>query len=463
MVHPNSMQRRKVLSEEEFSATLTSIVQRDYFPELPELERQAAVLERRSQGDVVGAVAFRRAARQLQQHEDAIAVAETEDEHDLDTRQVRRRARPLHQESITGFHARVTNEDDEEFSSNQKKEIKENRERLEKLFRTPEELNKLTLLTNMASDQFQAEPNRIAAIEWHKPTVRNGLFFNPTPLRDQDDHLVPDAVKLISDQSAGSASVSQLALMPPPAKSVKQSIPKHQMVEYVPKHKITKRIEPSQTRFPNKIIPMPAWRSLIAGSELESETDGSVTDASTDLDAPLRPVDHERRRRQQERNHQSYVTMTPLIVPGMMGNESPIMTWGTVDSTPLLLSGRESEDQARESSYNLASENERERAARKAEKELARRAKRAKATSSKHDGPKRIKSMSPALTPGTLSLWQKTKLPTPSRAADAFASSLRSSYTPKRQSSASAARASSTRKIGSLDSAFKATPLASRK
>jgi protein DGCR14 len=123
----HSKQRRLVLSEEEYTSTLSSIVQRNFFPDLPDLERQAALLEKRSQGDVPGAVAIRRAARQLADHEEALAAQEEEDEDDLEEKNVRRRARPLHQESITGFHARVTNENDVDFDSkHQKKEVKAN-------------------------------------------------------------------------------------------------------------------------------------------------------------------------------------------------------------------------------------------------------------------------------------------------------------------------------------------------
>ena len=79
---PPFRQRRKVLSEEEYTATLSSILQRDYFPEIPQLERQAAILERRAQGDIAGAVAVRRAARRLKQHEETIASLEEEAERE---------------------------------------------------------------------------------------------------------------------------------------------------------------------------------------------------------------------------------------------------------------------------------------------------------------------------------------------------------------------------------------------
>jgi hypothetical protein len=252
--------------------------------------------------------------------------------------------------------------------------------------------------------------------------------------------------------------------MPPPANvqikndqsliSKPVPVPKHALVEYVPKHALEKKIEPSQTRFPSsKIVPFQN-RGLVLASHLEeSETDGSTTDASTDLDAPLRPIDQERskRQRQNERTQQSYVAMTPLLVPGAAGNESPITTWGTVDSTPMVLSGREAGEKSSSTSFSVPAENERERAARKAESELARRVKRAK-SSSKSTQQKKL-----SLTPAAMALLEKTKR-TPSRPRDAFASSLRSSYTPKPRSS-SRTHSSSRR---TQDSAFNATPLASK-
>lgn len=454
----SSKQSRLVLSEEGYTSTLSAIVQRDYFPENQDLERQVALLEKRSQGDGAGAVAIRRAARQLKDHAEALADQEVEDEHDLQEGNVRRRARPLHQESITGFHARATNEDDVEFDSKQKKEVKENRERLEKLFR-PKDLAKTPLL-EMASDDFQPESNRIAAVEWNKPNVRNGLFFNPTPLRKSYSQEQVDPIKLLTNGGDGTDDITesqQLALaMPPPARVSKQSQNKesspslkHALVEYIPKHSMKKKIEPSQTRFPTTIVPLP--NRALSLPDGFSETDGSITDVSTDLDGPLRPIEDERRnfQRKNKRTQQSFVAMTPLIVPGV-GNQSPLTTWGSIDSTPIVLSGQEWDDnEPKSSSFSLASESERETLARKAESEIARRAKRAKKSF------KSKKICGGSLTPAAMSLLEKTKR-TPSHPRDAFASALRGSYTPKPRSrtGSSSGRPS--------DTAYNSTPLASQ-
>ena len=502
-------QSRQVLSEEEFTSTLSSIVQRDYFPELPELERQAAILEKRSQGDVVGAVALRRAVRRLQEHEEALASQAEQGEYDLVTTDgsnnaamnVRRRPRPLHEESLSGFHVRVTNEDDQEFDSNQKRQVRENRERLDKLLR-PSSLDggkaKLLMMSEMASDQFNATPNRIAASEWNAPSIRNGLFFNPTPLlhsgmSDGDLGEAGNVARLTNGKETGvimsfSQQQEQLILMPPPAHVPPKKLAKHQLVEYVPKHAVEKRIEPSQTRFSNKIMP---YLTTSGGTghglfrttdSWDTETDGSTTEASTDLDAPLRPVPEERRLLQQARErhgHYSYVAMTPLIVPGRTsaGNESPITTWGTVDGTPLVISGQEpSGDESRQGAEycGLAKESQRDKAARKAADKLARRAKRAKSATSSNTtatGGMNRPNTTPSLTPAALSLFQKTTQRVSSRSGDAFASSLRSSYTPRVRSGSSVCSSSTSMRGQTLgntmratkDNAFNLTPLANRK
>jgi hypothetical protein len=151
-----------------------------------------------------------------------------------------------------------------------------------------------------------------------------------------------------------------------------------------PSMALEKKIEPSQTPFPAKIVPLPN-RTLALHQE--SKTDGSITDAFTNLDAPLRAIQQEQRNYHQRNNmqaQQTYVAMTPVVMPGA-GNQLPVLTtWGTVDSMSLVLSRKEQDDtEAKSSSFSLPSENESESLARKAEAELTRRAKRAKTSKSK--------------------------------------------------------------------------------
>ena len=65
-------QRREVVTEEEYNSTLSEIIQRDYYSDLPQLQLKAAVLKKREKGDIAGAVQVRRTARKLQHHEEAL-------------------------------------------------------------------------------------------------------------------------------------------------------------------------------------------------------------------------------------------------------------------------------------------------------------------------------------------------------------------------------------------------------
>ena len=65
---------------------------------------------------------------------------------------------------------------------NLKRDIKENRQRINEFYETSHEKNSKetpNLHLEMASDDFAPESNRI---EWKKPIERNSLFFNPTPI-----------------------------------------------------------------------------------------------------------------------------------------------------------------------------------------------------------------------------------------------------------------------------------------
>ncbi len=143
-------QPRIILEEEDYTSTLTHIVTRDYFPALHTLRRDAAILDARGRGDISEAVSIRRKFRneemqrerdwidEKQEEENALALRlENENGWEKDMKcsssnnisrhsaQVRKRPRPLQHESVTGFHARVTSEDNAEFEVNQERERRE--------------------------------------------------------------------------------------------------------------------------------------------------------------------------------------------------------------------------------------------------------------------------------------------------------------------------------------------------
>ena len=438
-------QPRIVLSEEDYTSTLNDIVQREYFPDLPSLRRQVAVLDRRAQGDVAGAVAIRRAARQLEEHEQALAQAEEEAEENVGSDRLRKLPRPLHRETVTGFHARVTSEDNNEFDATQRREVHENRDRLQKVFslcitngKTDREEGSETPL--LASDKFNPSPHRIAASEWKDTTTDNGLFFNPQHEESATNGKGSRLKRLTNGDSTSSVSSLDNQLMPPPAPVKKSSndsscalVLKQDLVEYIPKNKTEKSIEPSQTRFP-QVVSLPP-QQLIRSFDDSSTTDYS-TEASTDLDSPMVPVSVERRARakRQRREQATLVNMTPQIVPGRSaGNESPIVTWGTVAATPMVLGDV---DGTVGKEFTLPAESDRDTAARRAEASLEKRRRKATQQSGSKITSIPTDHMASSLTPAARSLLNRSTLRRPSsvRSSSAFGSALRSSYTPKRSS-----------------------------
>ena len=248
---------------------------------------------------------------------------------------------------------------------------------------------------------------------------------------------------------------------------------KSRLVEYIPRHNLQKKIQPSATRFPSeKSLTSNIWSNVngIFQEEIDSDSDSdytsSTTGASTDLDAPLRPVEEERLRfqRKQKLNRLSYVTMTPQIIPGA-GNESLITRWGNVDGTPITLSGRDEKTESSLSSlFRIPPKNERECAANKAELLLARRAKLSSSSSSSKIKKRRASNEGKrpgSLTPAALSLLKKTKSKRP-RIGGAFVSALRTSYTPRHHPSSSYSLKHSLRdsKSRQRDHAYNATPQA---
>ncbi|KAL7548988.1 hypothetical protein ACHAWF_012256 [Thalassiosira exigua] len=433
-------QPRAILDEDEYTSTLSHVVTRDYFPSLHSLRRDAAILEARSRGDVAGAVAVRRMARREEVEREREREEEAEAEREAATEtalvphrtvQVRRRPRPLKHESITGFHARVTSEDNAEFEMNQDREMKEREETLGVIYAaradkggrlmieshlnkhdeaeqpsTNKTSNNARALCDtplgLSSDLYDAPPSaglRITGgdanqIESDGPSGigRNGLFFQPhhNPDKSQADE---GARKLMLTSGSGQSGLAienggdsdgaensadggkdKLLMPPPPARlpgasgatdppetelSTKVAISldqRSQLVEYLPKP--LPDINPPATRFSyqneSQLLGVPNYaRSNLAANRSSARSTSSYAETSdtTDLDATPPPLDRERasHRRARLRENETFVAMTPLIEPGG-GNASkrhktqsdfesdePIMTWGDVASTPLVL------------------------------------------------------------------------------------------------------------------------------
>ena len=405
-------QPRQILKEEEYQQTLSQIVQRDYYPALPSLHRDMAVLERRGAGDVSGAVAVRRAYRRVAEEEEKAAEAERQEDERARTKSggTRKRPRPLERESVTGFHDRATSEDNEEFDRVTRREEDERIDRMRALYNARPGKGRLLQIKAgsahhassggtasrskvlgtenpllPASDQFDAPVERVVDA-MTKPADTNSLFFVPDHhprhgIREDNNDGKRKADNEIPMLEGERGNSSSLMLPPPPrntrkgnekdptalvkrdssSMAVGKGNPKTDLVEYVPKPRsdgndvgirAVPTINAAMTRFPHqgesRLPPASGRRNANIGNIAMTSSNQSVassdTDATTDLDATPMSLAGERAARADAlaRERESYVAMTPIILPGGdrgRGNESPITTWGAVAGTPLVLPG----------------------------------------------------------------------------------------------------------------------------
>jgi Nuclear protein Es2 len=390
---PLKKQRRKIISEDDYISTLSSIVQRDYFPEVPLLEKQAAVLDRRQAKDFKGAVAVRRAARRKEDEE--VLLAEQERKEEYVVGKVRENPRPLHRETISGFHARVTSEDNHEFDQSLKMEIEEKRSRMEAAFLDPynfsvnkEGRGETDEFYLLASDQFNPKWHRIEAPK--NAALDNGFFFPPLPIAK-----ATDSVLLINNSSDNK-------LMAPP-----QRIQRNELIEFRPKHTLEQRIIPSRTRFP------PAVPVLVQVKSESSEEKDYSTEASTDLENPGGSLRYERNARVKSRYNEmeTFVPMTPSSTP----QATPMISSGKIESNPEVLN----------SAFTVSDVSIREKAARVSEVKLS-LGRQSSSSASKH------RSDFSRLSPAARSLLKKSSnWKASSRSSQSFSKALKKSYAPK--------------------------------
>lgn len=521
--HCRGNQRRQILAEEEYSSTLQKIITRDYFPSLTSLNRDASILQKRSEGDIAGAVAIRRAAREIAEHEALEKSIEQEQEKEaLQRGNIRKRPRPLKEENIDGFHMRVTSEDNADFEENMKSEIQAKRQEMELVYNHKSPSTRSLLLEHgknsrdfqrlsydeqrisrldpsplMASDEFM--PNN--TLRGPKQTnlftdasSRNALFFTPNHIHQDDKHTTKsptNPLMIINNDEATSKNI-----MPPPVLDPKigeSSLPS-QLVPYEYKAKPTassteKRIVPSNTRFQyqnestlvthmeqnqssledeyymnGQLSSRSVSRQMSRPDVLNYDTESS--NATTDLDdisisSKSIRMEREARRRKIEVERNSYVNMTPVILPGKGRDASPLLTFGTIASTPLVSSSLSSPPLPYESSksFLIPEQDDREKMAQSAQLQLKLKSERFKSTPTSNTTSQdsktipimdRHKSLTPAAqallqsyaTTSSLprnenrsvrSTYSTSSLSTNARLKSAFASALRTSYTPKQR------------------------------
>jgi hypothetical protein len=440
----DTSRRREVLPEEEYTSTLGSIIREQYFPDILDLERQVAVHDRRMAGDFAGAVAVRRAARRMQEHQESVRETELEQETSTDEHGCRKIPRPLHRETVTGFHERVTSEDNAEFDEVQRTErIERDQQRNEYLLLTDgshgSNSNSLSLTTNQQHRHPLVDSPLLLASDMYDPMVTPGINMQ-APV-ENSLFFVPRAQ--LTNTNTVEDSTSRL-LMPPPLS--RSTASRHSLVAYIPKSRMEKKIEPSATRFSREQTSLVRKQQHLEGNTIGgSSSYESATDASTDLDSlGTRPlsVELQQATRKRQREMETYVQMTPLIAP----NQSPIITWGHVAATPMALNRNQVDDDTQ--SFALPEASARDQAAARALATLEERTRRSRATpcrSQRHGKPS---------TTLATALLAKSR-PESARSSSSFGTALRVSYSKSAASLSSANRSSMKRR---RDHANKATP-----
>ena len=483
-------QPRSILEEDIYVDTLTHIVTRDYYPSLPSLRRDNAILEARSRGDIAAAVTIRRQFRKdeekrererqenLQLEAEAVEgmTALTHYNDNVQSNNIRKRPRPLKHETVTGFHERVTSEDNAEFESNQERERKKFEENLGIVYSTSankagrlkietslnkqdsddtsnEVYNRGSLLSDnlgLASDAFNATPSGIQLAKGkpeedsHGPIRRNGLFFEPRHQKldettfNSDNLLMPPPPKRNLKPTSSILPFYQskeqpLAHQDSTAQS-SSTIECHKLVEYKPKSS-EPNINPPATRFPyqneSRLLPKNSNNHNYIDTIRRSNSHMSDTSASesTDLDSSPRSLQRERKAYQKAkvRENETFVPMTPLIRPvgdsGRIRDEFSSNEERTKSSDLKNASSVGLEDSMRQPTFQVVDTSRREKMARKAEKALMDRSKtyRSGGNKSKREsvaGAPKIKSdpldMSASLTPAGRALLQASSKRNPS-------------------------------------------------
>lgn len=560
--HGNSNQRRQILTEEEYSCTLQKIITRDYFPSLTSLNRDASILQKRSEGDVAGAVAIRRAARAIAEHEALEKSIEQEEEREALRRgnNIRKRPRPLKEESLDGFHTRVTSEDNADFEETMKLESQAKRQEMDLVYNNHPSNRPLQLLehgtTNsrdwqrlsydeqrlsrldpsplMASDEFMPRHQTMQTNPCTTTTdvsTRNTLFFTPNHLPQDGKHMTKSTTTTLMITNNDERTISNNTIMPPPVfdpKIGESSLPL-QLIPYEYKAKPTesskeKRIIPSNTRFEyqneSRLISSHIGQSPLSSLEDEYNNgqlsthmttttttpgqnsrqdilnyDTESSNATTDLDdisisSKSIQMEREARRRNIEQERNSYVNMTPIILPGKGRDASPLMTFGTIASTPLVSSHAYEPSKT----FIIPEQDTKEKLAQSAQVRLKQKSERFKCTRSSISSSNSTKSQPStpsssiimdrhkSLTPAAQALLQQcttsssTIRPEDSsvnstyrilssslsnaRMKSGFASALRTSYTPKPLKKKDSSRRTKMHpKDGASTHVYKTTPL----
>ncbi|KAG7396458.1 E3 ubiquitin-protein ligase arih2 [Phytophthora boehmeriae] len=292
-----------VLEEEEYVEALGQIIERDFFPDLPDLKRQTALL-RGDEGetplaDMTLRAVSRRGSASVRSNASGMGWDDPTpnpepaagDEEEEETKSEATGAMTLN-----AFVATHTSEDNESFNELQKKTVKEHQRRYHWAFDDDKEKGdpKLHLLTDgtwISKERRQIADDACApkGLKDSRPVVPESWRY-----RARNPLLFPPELEATRDICRVEARGNQLLL---------ENGPKSRLGR-PPKAK--KKTVYANSRFP-------AEEKLPSGA-----------DAGHGNSTPLKDY--------------SLVPMTPLIAPGI--DASPLMTWGDIEGTPMILGSR---------------------------------------------------------------------------------------------------------------------------
>ena len=430
----NINHNRISLPEEEYTAKLASIVERDFYPVLPSLRRDVAILKARDEGNIEKAVAIRRAARLLEAHK-----AEEGKEG-------------LTALELNDFHANATSEDNAEFDVEQRRRLAEQR----KVFVLTHSCSNDNAICNgdgsetpldlqLASDQFRGSSDGNDKLVRRIERSRNSLFFTPQlPSSCSNGEDRGTVARLLQIESGDAPVDSQITIEPTSSYkvgdgSVSPSVSRqnngssngHMLPPArvdMAKRRRERTILPENTRFPESdkstLIATETSKNRVKPSFDGTDTSCAESSLDTDLDASPLPFQELHKKKIEEENSQ-YVNLTPRIRPGDDDEKSPIVTWGNVAATPLIiqdeLSGHTSStsEALNMPSFTMKGEGSRERLARSAEETMSKRTRllQGKAGTKQSYGSSRKRrssaSKSSLASQNNLSLLERTKSLTP--------------------------------------------------
>ena len=373
---PTSEFRPKtVLDEESYVDALSQIIERDYFPETSKLRRHLELLNAHDRNDTAAISVLRHQI--LTEHRKSCATPSSS-HGQTDVQREGRKARESSDDrvddartvdtkdlSIDNFFSEYTSEDNESFASLQTRDLEKWRQARHWAYENTgiedDDYEKRPgmlmlyhmggkVLTGLERKTFDALLDIPKSIGDDKPSsvdtwnfrVRNNLMFPPT-LADSQSTLLLENTEHSSTSS--NVNVSEIARTGDQSRIIKHKtleVLKSNSICFAARQpKIIQRLNTSLRHRPQ--APIVYSSSGITPSPLEPAHSPSVISDYLSESSSVTYHEGERIDRAKNKTYR-ILNMTPSPMPGGNG-ESPMMTWGVIDGTPLILDPPESQSE----------------------------------------------------------------------------------------------------------------------